>query len=664
MNKKAVITVFLIISIFIISACDSKQSQIASKNTNLEYKTIEETLKFLTDDECNGRLIGTDGNLLTQKFLVNSLNSFGLEKLNATFNDEFQYNQLAIKEINLEILKKKFVFGKDFFVNKISNADIRYPIELETNITNDCIVLIEDYNNMEEFLANDKVKGILMKTDSAFMMFTPAESRISNKTMLYVTKDTYEYLKENIGTSLHLQSSYTLTEKSDNNIVGMIKGNNAKKAVVLSAHFDHLGGVGKQIFRGAIDNASGTAALLEVAKNVYQAFKKENLNMDIIFAFFNAEEVGKSGSKNFADKIQSKYGNENIININIDCIGSIDDTNINICYSRNNLQEISRKLTDKLNEKSITNIKESLKDSIGASDNVWFDNNIYIYMSSDNIHTLEDTISNVDVNLIENISDSITNLILNFPDNIEQEVASKQSSNADALKRKFISDEANKLKSFEYKFMDIDGKIEFIGKSKINDPYDEVNKYFNNELDIIPIKLLDEVIYNNLLINFNYAKNDEYSAQQLNTIYKRNYRYQDISTFELFARKNLYDSANIKVKNEFQNILLAVIKVAYSSKEQESIIKFYKNNFGSDTFDYKGYKLYYKYAEDRGEIKCISKDSNDQCMYFYSITDNTIKSFDKDKIIKLLEDYDMFSTLEAIEIFMAKPGETSYENGQ
>ncbi|HCS73529.1 MAG TPA: hypothetical protein DIW17_06610, partial [Clostridiales bacterium] len=71
---------------------------------------------------------------------------------------------------------------------------------------------------------------------------------------------------------------------------------------------------------------------------------------------------------------------------------------------------------DQLNKKAITDIIDISNNFSGGSDNIWFENNIYIYVDSRNIHQLKDTIKVVNIKLIEKISESITNLILNFPD--------------------------------------------------------------------------------------------------------------------------------------------------------------------------------------------------------------------------------------------------------
>lgn len=81
------------------------------------------------------------------------------------------------------------------------------------------------------------------------------------------------------------------------NLVARIKGTETGgKAMVVSAHYDHLGVRDGQIYNGADDNASGVAGLLAVA----EAFKAKPPKHDVIFAVVDAEEGGLRGARAFA----------------------------------------------------------------------------------------------------------------------------------------------------------------------------------------------------------------------------------------------------------------------------------------------------------------------------------------------------------------------------
>jgi hypothetical protein len=91
-------------------------------------------------------------------------------------------------------------------------------------------------------------------------------------------------------------------EETAPNVIGYIKGSDSAAGyVVLSAHHDHVGRNGKEIYYGAVDNASGTVALMEMAtlmnKAVQQGFRPKR---SIIFASYTGEEKGLLGSYYFA----------------------------------------------------------------------------------------------------------------------------------------------------------------------------------------------------------------------------------------------------------------------------------------------------------------------------------------------------------------------------
>jgi hypothetical protein len=91
------------------------------------------------------------------------------------------------------------------------------------------------------------------------------------------------------------------------NVVGMMEGSDSKwkkEYVVVSAHLDHLGirgeGAGDHLYNGAMDNASGTASVIECAKLLMA--QKTRPKRSILFIALAGEELGELGSSYFARK--------------------------------------------------------------------------------------------------------------------------------------------------------------------------------------------------------------------------------------------------------------------------------------------------------------------------------------------------------------------------
>jgi hypothetical protein len=91
------------------------------------------------------------------------------------------------------------------------------------------------------------------------------------------------------------------------NVLGLLRGSDpvlSGECVVLGAHYDHLGMKGEDIYHGADDNASGTAALLELA-GVMASLKRPPAR-SVLFAAFTGEELGLLGSTHLVSTLQSE----------------------------------------------------------------------------------------------------------------------------------------------------------------------------------------------------------------------------------------------------------------------------------------------------------------------------------------------------------------------
>jgi len=119
--------------------------------------------------------------------------------------------------------------------------------------------------------------------------------------------------------------------QTSNNVLGYLEGSDLRnEVVVISAHYDHLGVKDGKIMYGADDNASGVAAVLEIAE-AYSLASKQGFKprRSILFAAFSAEESGLWGSRNFVNKIDS-LKLKPIVDINSDMIGRGEDSRMEL----------------------------------------------------------------------------------------------------------------------------------------------------------------------------------------------------------------------------------------------------------------------------------------------------------------------------------------------
>lgn len=123
---------------------------------------------------------------------------------------------------------------------------------------------------------------------------------------------------------------------SSRNVIGILEGTDLKdEYVIFCAHYDHLGLWNNILYPGADDNASGTAALLEIAE-AFSVLSKNGIKprRNIVIIFFDAEEFGLVGSEYFV-RTSSISFLENIATvINLDMVGRNNPTDLEIIGSQ------------------------------------------------------------------------------------------------------------------------------------------------------------------------------------------------------------------------------------------------------------------------------------------------------------------------------------------
>jgi len=153
--------------------------------------------------------------------------------------------------------------------------------------------------------------------------------------LLKGTGHTLEDLQKNIDANLKSQSfiipgkRLKITEVSKteevilNNVAAWIEGSDPelrKEIVIFSGHADHVGMAGGQIHPGADDNASGCAAILEIAQ-AFQSLPKKPLR-SILFLWVTGEEIGLFGSQSYVNNPLFPL-EKTVADLNIDMIGRI-----------------------------------------------------------------------------------------------------------------------------------------------------------------------------------------------------------------------------------------------------------------------------------------------------------------------------------------------------
>jgi Zn-dependent M28 family amino/carboxypeptidase len=102
------------------------------------------------------------------------------------------------------------------------------------------------------------------------------------------------------------------------NLIGLIEGTSeSEEYIVITAHYDHLGVRGDDIYNGADDNASGTAGILAIA----EYFSNQKPQNNLLFIAFDAEEQGLAGAYHFVETPTISL-NQIALNVNLDMIST------------------------------------------------------------------------------------------------------------------------------------------------------------------------------------------------------------------------------------------------------------------------------------------------------------------------------------------------------
>lgn len=133
------------------------------------------------------------------------------------------------------------------------------------------------------------------------------------------------------GWKVKLQTQVSRKTVPVKNIVAVVEGAGplAKETVIVGAHYDHLGYGGrgsragttgkKEIHHGADDNASGTTAVLELARRIAQIPERQGRR--IVFITFSAEEMGLLGSRHYCNKEPLFPLKDTVAMVNLDMVG-------------------------------------------------------------------------------------------------------------------------------------------------------------------------------------------------------------------------------------------------------------------------------------------------------------------------------------------------------
>ncbi|MEO5562451.1 MAG: M20/M25/M40 family metallo-hydrolase [Chitinophagaceae bacterium] len=345
----------LILSLFFSATAFSQKLSKTDKATVANLKTH---IGYLADDKLEGRRAGSNGEKLAGEYISTQFRTIGiLPKGTDGYYQAFEINdgkQIG-ESTYFSINGKNLETGKEFFplpftarktleaapAIAIQEPDMPWFIDLKDILTentqNPHFDLIEYVKNNSKKAYDKGASAVILYNSSAVddhLVFNPKDkNEASPVPIIYVTKDAAKKYFADVTATLNIKLKTDIGEKkrTGHNVVGYID-NGAPTTVILGAHFDHLGygedgnsmlRTGeKLIHNGADDNASGTAALIELARILKKTKAKNN---NYLFLAFSGEELGLYGSKYFVENPTINLSTANYM-LNMDMVGRLNDS--------------------------------------------------------------------------------------------------------------------------------------------------------------------------------------------------------------------------------------------------------------------------------------------------------------------------------------------------
>ena len=331
-------TIFILTFVFLIPAQIFAQA---------DKHWIKHQISVLAGTSMNGRGYTDKGILKAGVYILKEFRSFGLQPVNGD-STYLQYYFFPVNTFPGQMLvatkKLRFLPGVDYLVDaastgfdgdgmKVSTLDLAEITELdkwdalkEKLRPDNKIYLLKNADTLAKLLNTNmrKLPGALPKG----CYIIPVHGKLTWDVATDTIPATVIYMEDTIlpkklkKLDIHILNKYLPSGVNKNeNIIGCVPGTSKDSFIVFTAHYDHLGEMGKgTIFPGASDNASGMAMLLLLAH--YYAERPQHYTM--VFIAFSGEEAGLIGSDFFVNHPMIPLSNIRFLT-NLDIMGDASD---------------------------------------------------------------------------------------------------------------------------------------------------------------------------------------------------------------------------------------------------------------------------------------------------------------------------------------------------
>ncbi|OQP61590.1 M20/M25/M40 family metallo-hydrolase [Niastella populi] len=394
---------FMRLLIILLFASFSSVGQKLKKADKVVITNLQAHINYLADDKLEGRRAGTNGEKLAGEYISNEFQKAGLEPKGEKgwlqpfeIYDGKQINASTLLFINDRELKLNdeyfpFVFCPTASLEAAVSPALKekgvpwfYDLKdvIEENKENPHFDLINAIKTLAGKTADKGATALFVYNTSAIPDDLKFDAKDNSRPLaipvVYLTaKACKQYLADEAATlDLKLKTSIGDKKRTGNNVIGFLN-NSAPTTIVFGAHYDHLGygedgntlqrSGDKQIHNGADDNASGTAALIELARLLKSSKYKNN---NYAFIAFSGEELGLFGSKYFTEHPTFDLQTVNYM-INMDMVGRLNDSSKTITIGGYGTSPVWGNVFNALSRQKYLTVKYD-SSGIGPSDHTSF----------------------------------------------------------------------------------------------------------------------------------------------------------------------------------------------------------------------------------------------------------------------------------------------------
>ena len=280
---------------------------------------VRQNLATLCAPEMDGRGYVNNGDKKAAEFIRKQFQEAGLKHFTDNYYQPFSLPVNTISEVELQLNNTKLKPGFDFIPDAAlpSSKGKLKILPLDT-------LIFSDEKRGEQFLQSDLRKYALLvpekfwstlnilpetfkakTTEAAAILISHPQKLIYTVARQQDQQPQFDVLQKTLPEKVQKvkfkAEAKFIPDYQTQNVIGFIPGKlHPDSFIVFSAHYDHLGRIGKQTyFPGANDNASGTSLLLELA--YYYARPENQPDYSIAFMAFGAEEAGLVGSRFYVE---------------------------------------------------------------------------------------------------------------------------------------------------------------------------------------------------------------------------------------------------------------------------------------------------------------------------------------------------------------------------